>query len=345
VMGDDERKLFVGKLPQDIHEDEIRMIFNTYGRTTDVHLMSQNQQQPGQDRCAFVTYETPEAAKVAMQVLNGVYKFREDADEPINVGIAFRRDGKGKGKGGGSRDSHFADRGHDRASSKGGGYDRGPPPAAYDRGYDRGGSFDRGCDRGGGKGGGYDRGGYDRGGYDRGGYDRGGYDRGGHDRGGKGGGYDRGFERGCYDRDRGHGSGGGYDRGLPPRGYDRMPDRGPPPRDMGRGDSGKGVRKGGAPNTKLYVGNLPADITREAVDMVFSTYGRVQDVHIMNARAKNGQSCAFVIYSNSAEAKTAISAMQVGYEIRPGEGNIFVKYADDAKGGEKGRGGDRGRPY
>mmetsp|Transcript_52302 Transcript_52302/g.149099 ORF Transcript_52302/g.149099 Transcript_52302/m.149099 type:complete len:120 (+) Transcript_52302:62-421(+) len=99
-MSDDERKLFVGKLPQDIHEDEIRMIFNTYGRTTDVHLMPVSQQQPGQDRCAFVSYETAEAAKVAMQVLNGVYKFREDATESINVNIAFRRT-KGGGGGGG----------------------------------------------------------------------------------------------------------------------------------------------------------------------------------------------------------------------------------------------------
>lgn len=341
-MSEDDRKLFVGKLPQDIHEDEIRMIFNTYGRTTDVHLMNQSQQQPGQDRCAFVTYETPEAAKVAMQVLNGVYKFREDADEPINVGIAFRR-GKGSGKGddrrsfGGSTERGGRDgkgipgSGYDRGGYDRGGHDRGALDRSYDRGLDRG-----AYDRGGSKGGCYDRstnkggGSYERGSsYDRGSVKGGGYDRG-------GGGFDRGYDRGS---DRGFG--GGYDRSLPPRGYDRLPERGSL-RD-GRSDIGKGSRKGST-GTKLYVGNLPSDITREAIDMVFSTYGRVLDIHIMNARAKNGQSCCFVIYATSAEAKTAISAMQQGYEIRPGEGNIFVKYADE-KGGEKGGGSDRFRPY
>eukprot|EP00419_Tripos_fusus_P027896 CAMPEP_0172724088 /NCGR_PEP_ID=MMETSP1074-20121228/85140_1 /TAXON_ID=2916 /ORGANISM="Ceratium fusus, Strain PA161109" /LENGTH=348 /DNA_ID=CAMNT_0013550451 /DNA_START=81 /DNA_END=1127 /DNA_ORIENTATION=+ len=348
-MSEDERKLFVGKLPQDIHEDEIRMIFNTYGRTSDVHLMSQNQQQPGQDRCAFVTYETTEAAKVAQQVLNGVYKFREDAEEPINVGPAFRRGGKGD-KGKGRNDGYGRnDRGkgdYDRGPPPRGGYDRGPP-AGYDRappmdrGYDRGyeqPSFDRGFDRG------YDRGndrGYEKPGYDRGG--KGGYrDNGPYERfdrgGGKGAPYNRGkgpdFDRG-FDRSYDRGCGGGYDRGPPPREYDR----GPPPREV---DAGKGGKQSSGGGCKLYIGNLPADITKDAVDMVFGTYGRVVDIHIMNARAKNGQSCAFVVYTNSTEAKTCMAAMQQGYEIRPGEGNIFVKHADEAKG-EKGF-RDRG-PY
>jgi len=322
------------------------MIFNTYGRTTDVHLMSQSQQQPGQDRCAFVTYETVEAAKVAQQVLSGVYKFREDAEEPINVGPAFRRGSKGdKGKGRsetfgrGDRGKGDFDRGppprggYDRGLP--GGYDRAPPmDRGYDRGYDK--NNDRGSDRGYDRDRSYDKPGYDRGG--KGGYcDNGPYER--FDRGpgkgapvsrGKGPDFDRGFDRG-YDR----GCGGGYDRGPPPRGYDRMP----PEREQF--DSSKGGKRspGGC---KLYVGNLPADITKDAIDMVFSTYGRVLDVHVMNARAKNGQSCAFVIYTTSTEAKTCMAAMQTGYEIRPGEGNIFVKHADEAKG-EKGF-RDRG-PY
>merc|ERR1719264_1111101 len=108
--------------------------------------MNAERQLPGQDRCAFVTYETLEAAKVAMQVLNGVYKFREDSKDPINVGVAFRRkgdskgDGKGDGKGGCGKGGY--DRGppppgpHDRGYDRG--YDRGPPPRGYDRGMDRG---------------------------------------------------------------------------------------------------------------------------------------------------------------------------------------------------------------
>jgi len=367
---EDERKLFVGKLPQDINEDEIRTIFDTYGRTTNVHLMSTSQQLPGQDRCAFVTYETVEGARVAQQVLNGVYKFREDSEEPINVGAAFRRNKGDKGKGdkgkGKDRFETFGrgDRGKgdfDRGPPSRGGYDRGPP---MDRGYDRGPPMDRGYDRGPPMDRGYDRGppmdrGYDRDyahSYDR-GYDRGGdrgYDKPSYDRGGKGGYHDNGpydrFDRGggkgapCsrgkgpdFDRGFDRGNGDRYDRGPPPRAYDRMPAE----RDREPVDVGKGGKKSNG-GCKLYIGNLPADITSDAIEMVFGTYGRVLDVHVMNARAKNGQSCAFVLYSTSTEAKTCMAAMQTGYEIRPGEGNIFVKHADEPKG-EKGF-RDRG-PY
>lgn len=157
---------------------------------------------------------------------------------------------------------------------------------------------------------------------DFGGCSRGGYDRNGPDRGGS------------HDR-------GGYDRGNFDRSSDRGKDRG------GKGGPGGGARDG-PPGAKLYVGNLPGDITREAIDMVFSTYGRVDDIHIMTGRSRSGQSCAFVTYTSAGEAKTAISAMQAGYEIRPGEGTILVKHADekghrDGGGGGGDRGGDRGR--
>ncbi|CAE7289308.1 sol, partial [Symbiodinium pilosum] len=46
----------------------------------------------------------------------------------------------------------------------------------------------------------------------------------------------------------------------------------------GGGDFNKG---GNVPGTKLYVGNLPGDIQRQALDVVFKTYGEVTDIHIM----------------------------------------------------------------
>mmetsp|Transcript_122536 Transcript_122536/g.392119 ORF Transcript_122536/g.392119 Transcript_122536/m.392119 type:complete len:109 (-) Transcript_122536:193-519(-) len=108
------------------------------------------------------------------------------------------------------------------------------------------------------------------------------------------------------------------------------------------------------------------------MDSVFATYGRVEDIYIMKGRSDTtGQSAAFVTYSSLRSAQSAVSAMDTGYEIRPGEGNIIVKYADmrpkdrdggkggkgdrdGGKGGGKGgggkdrdggRGGDRSRPY
>lgn len=82
-------------------------------------------------------------------------------------------------------------------------------------------------------------------------------------------------------------------------------------------------------DVKLYVGNLPGDITKEAIEIVFSSYGPLDDVHIMTGRSKTGQACAFVRYTSPDGAKQAVAAMQSGYEIRPGQGNLIVKNADD----------------
>lgn len=99
---------------------------------------------------------------------------------------------------------------------------------------------------------------------------------------------------------------------------------------------------------KIYAENLPADISKDALETVFSTYGRVEDIHIMTGRAKSGQSAAFILYGRSSDARSAIAAMEQGYEIRPGEGNISVKIAHDRaagkSGGERG-GGRQSRPY
>eukprot|EP00928_Gymnodinium_smaydae_P092187 TRINITY_DN759_c0_g1_i1.p2 TRINITY_DN759_c0_g1~~TRINITY_DN759_c0_g1_i1.p2 ORF type:complete len:399 (-),score=95.14 TRINITY_DN759_c0_g1_i1:65-1171(-) len=350
-MGDDERKLFVGQLPDDIGEDEIKMIFATYGPVEDVHLLPSKDSSVKNRRASFVTYETVEAARAAIQVLNDVYKFRPEAEQPITVKVAKPRQkggDKGGGKGwndsygkGGGKDSY----GYDRGSKGGKGYDRGGyDNKGYGGGYDKGGygkgsdrgGYDRGYDR---KGGSWDRGGYDQGG--RGGYDQGGkgYDRGGgYDRrndgysNGGGGGYDRGgYDRGGYDR-----GGKGYDRGYD-RGYDNSGGKGY--QDGGKGDGRRDDNQEG----KLYISNLPSDIDKETLDTVFKTYGKIDNIHVMNNRGQNGQSCAFVTYANPQEAKQAIAAMEQGYEIRPGEGNILVKLAGPRKGkGDKGDKGGKG---
>eukprot|EP00928_Gymnodinium_smaydae_P092188 TRINITY_DN759_c0_g1_i2.p1 TRINITY_DN759_c0_g1~~TRINITY_DN759_c0_g1_i2.p1 ORF type:complete len:345 (-),score=95.38 TRINITY_DN759_c0_g1_i2:127-1071(-) len=311
-MGDDERKLFVGQLPDDIGEDEIKMIFATYGPVEDVHLLPSKDSSVKNRRASFVTYETVEAARAAIQVLNDVYKFRPEAEQPITVKVAKPRQ-KGGDKGGG--------KGWNDSYGKGGGKD------SY--GYDRGSKGGKGYDRGGydnkGYGGGYDKGGYGKG-SDRGGYDRG-YDRGGYDQGGKG------YDRGGYDR-----GGKGYDQGGYNSGYDR-----------------NGGRQGDDDGKKLYVANLPTDIDKGSLESVFGTYGSLEDVVILPPRGTSNQACAFVIYNKPSDAKQAIAAMEQGYEIRPGEGNILVKparskndkgkgdYKGDSKG--KGKGDYKGKGY
>jgi len=81
-MSNESYKLFVGGLPEDCHEDDLRIVFSTYGTVTNVVML-----QPGQSgqRCAFVFYDDYESAEDAIYVLNGVYKIRETAREAIVV--------------------------------------------------------------------------------------------------------------------------------------------------------------------------------------------------------------------------------------------------------------------
>lgn len=77
------------------------------------------------------------------------------------------------------------------------------------------------------------------------------------------------------------------------------------------------------------------------MEYVFGMYGRITDLHIMTGKSKSGQGCAFIIYQEQSEARKCLAAMQQGYEIRPGEGDILVKYAD----GHENKGRGKGRPF
>jgi len=265
-MSDGKYKVFVGNLPPDLTEEELRMVFNTYGNTTDCHIMA-GKASSGQS-CAFVVYDSADGASTAIATLNNVYSFRDDGSPPIHVSWAKQSGGGGGGGGGGcgSRGGSF---GHQTYS----------------------GGCAGGC-AGGGAGGGAGGCGVGYGGHHAVAPPSGGY-------GGKG----------SY--------GGSYAAAASP-----------PP-----------VQQFGGQRTKLFVGNLPADIQQEALRMVFSHYGTVTNVHIMAGKSKSGQSCAFVEYASTVEAETAILTLHEKYEIRPGEGNIIVKYAS------AGGGGPRPSPY
>lgn len=88
---------------------------------------------------------------------------------------------------------------------------------------------------------------------------------------------------------------------------------------------------------KLFIGDLPGDIAREALVAVFSTYGTVTDVHLMTGKSRSGAACALVEYSNQTEAQTAIATLHQKYEIKPGSGMITVRHFEGSKG--KGKGG------
>merc|ERR1712150_333423 len=86
------------------------------------------------------------------------------------------------------------------------------------------------------------------------------------------------------------------------------------------------------PGTKLFIGNLSGEIDEHALRYVFANYGTVEKVHIMTGKSKSGQACAFVEYATNVEAETAILTLNEKYEIKPGDGPILVRHADN-KGG------------
>jgi RNA recognition motif-containing protein len=59
----------------------------------------------------------------------------------------------------------------------------------------------------------------------------------------------------------------------------------------------------------VYVGGLPYDITEEAVRRVFSIYGSVLTVKIVNDRSVRGKCYGFVTFSNRRSADDAIEDM------------------------------------
>lgn len=67
----DEQQVFVGNLPQDIVEDDLRTLFSTYGKILDVRINRQNQKMAQNNKAAtpnygFVTFEQ---AEIVQQIL------------------------------------------------------------------------------------------------------------------------------------------------------------------------------------------------------------------------------------------------------------------------------------
>ncbi|CAE7788425.1 ppsD, partial [Symbiodinium sp. CCMP2456] len=113
---------------------------------------------------------------------------------------------------------------------------------------------------------------------------------------------------------KGHGHGYGYAGGqsggkgppMPPLpappsgGPPPPPPAAPPPPPMPAPKGGGGFR-GPGQGEKLWVGNLPGDITETEMHKAFGQFGSVDEVNILPARSRSGQLCAFVRYATPAE--------------------------------------------
>eukprot|EP00930_Biecheleria_cincta_P011559 TRINITY_DN11448_c0_g1_i1.p1 TRINITY_DN11448_c0_g1~~TRINITY_DN11448_c0_g1_i1.p1 ORF type:complete len:350 (-),score=43.42 TRINITY_DN11448_c0_g1_i1:175-1224(-) len=75
----------------------------------------------------------------------------------------------------------------------------------------------------------------------------------------------------------------------------------------------------------LFVRNLPSRIGTSALKCVFSRYGKVRKIHLMQGRSVDDRSCAFVQYLSSCEAALAVQMLHGVYEMRPGLGPVAVQ--------------------
>jgi RNA recognition motif-containing protein len=82
--------------------------------------------------------------------------------------------------------------------------------------------------------------------------------------------------------------------------------------------------------SKLYVGNLHYSVTVENLRELFSTYGEVQNVNIIE-----GKGFGFLEMSNQSEAETAKKALD-GSDFKGRA--LKVNEAKPTKGGFKGKG-------
>lgn len=93
--GNTEKKIFIGNLPPDCREDELRSCFGTYGEIVDLHILAAHPKTGL--RCALLVYKDSQSAEDAISALDGVYKLRRDAEQPVKVSWAAKSKDRGFG--------------------------------------------------------------------------------------------------------------------------------------------------------------------------------------------------------------------------------------------------------
>ncbi|CAE8620144.1 unnamed protein product, partial [Polarella glacialis] len=73
------------------------------------------------------------------------------------------------------------------------------------------------------------------------------------------------------------------------------------------------------PGGKLWVGNLPGDVSEEEMHKVFGSYGQVSEVNILPSKSRSGQLCGFVHFASRIQADRCIAAVAKGVVMRQGQ--------------------------
>ncbi|CDI83132.1 splicing factor, putative [Eimeria praecox] len=91
---------------------------------------------------------------------------------------------------------------------------------------------------------------------------------------------------------------------------------------------------------RLYVGNLPYDVTEREVDDLFYKFGRIRDIEVKRSR-KNDTSFAFVVFDDKYSVDDAIERRD---GMRYGDMCLRVERGGERRGGRGGDGGSYGPP-
>ena len=96
------RKIFVGSLGRQFHEDQLRELVEIFGKVQDIKMF---RTEAGESKgAAFVTFELAESAEAAIAGLNGTEPY-PGAPQLLELRYAEKRGDKGKGKGSGESDA------------------------------------------------------------------------------------------------------------------------------------------------------------------------------------------------------------------------------------------------
>lgn len=86
---DDAVKLFVGQIPREMNEEQLRPVFGEYGTIFDLTVI-RDKNTGGHRGCAFLTYCTKESAEKAIEGLHNQMKL-PNAQNPLQVGQQKKR--------------------------------------------------------------------------------------------------------------------------------------------------------------------------------------------------------------------------------------------------------------
>uniref|UniRef100_A0A7S4J8J5 RRM domain-containing protein n=1 Tax=Prymnesium polylepis TaxID=72548 RepID=A0A7S4J8J5_9EUKA len=90
----------------------------------------------------------------------------------------------------------------------------------------------------------------------------------------------------------------------------------------------------GAPGNKLFIGSLPGAVTQEDVERVFSSFGALGEVHLMDPSQQTGDRCAFVVFNEVSSAQRAVESLnnQVCPMLPAAMRPLVVKFAKSGGG-------------